>query len=144
MVTHPHLPGVCAMKQLRLTPAELRHELEATISEDELLSKVIELAHEHGWLVAHFRPAQTQSGRWHTAVQADGGGFPDLVMARPTIHQTRSTPMRPARVVYAELKSATGRTSPAQRQWLHILQYCGQEVYTWKPTDLDAIEEALR
>jgi hypothetical protein len=129
-------------KQAVMTPAELRRELETGMSEDDLLGEVIDIAHERGYIVAHFRPAWTEKG-WRTPVAADGKGFPDLVLARPTIHQTRSTPMRPARVIYAELKSATGRTSAEQRQWLNTLQACGQEVYTWRPSDLERIRTVL-
>jgi hypothetical protein len=130
-------------KQAVMNVAELRRELESGMSEDDLLGEVIDIAHERGYIVAHFRPAQTQSGRWHTAVQADGAGYPDLVLVRPTLPQTRSTPMRCARVVYAELKSERGRFSPEQRVWLKTLRACGQEVYEWKPSDLERIRTVL-
>ena len=52
------------------------------MTEADLQQAVIECARTLGWMVAHFRPALRQSGRWSTPVQADGKGFPDLVLAR--------------------------------------------------------------
>lgn len=89
--------------------------------ERELQDAVIEAARLLGWRVAHFRPALTKHG-WRTPVQADGKGFPDLVLARD-------------RVIYAELKTAAGRLTPEQQQWRHALLEAGEEVYLWQPDD---------
>ena len=81
------------------------------MSEQELLEAVIELAHLYRWRVAHFRPARTEHG-WRTPVAADGAGFPDLVLVRD-------------RVLFVELKSARGRLSVEQQDWLSALGHAG-------------------
>jgi hypothetical protein len=75
------------------------------VTEAELLGAVVQAARLCGWWTAHFRPARTARG-WRTPVAADGAGFPDLVLARA------------GELLFAELKSAGGRVSPAQRVWL--------------------------
>ncbi len=98
------------------------------ITEAELQAAVIDLAHLLGWRVAHFRPAQTR-GRWSTPVSADGAGFPDLVLARRGV------------VIFAELKTKTGRLRPEQIEWLKSLALAGWEedspvrTYIWRPDD---------
>ena len=106
--------------------------IQATMTEAELQEAVIDLAHLLGWTVAHFRPARTAQG-WRTPVAADGAGFPDCVFVRD-------------RVVYAELKSAKGAPSAAQRRWLDQLDRAGAETYVWRPADwMDGtIESTLR
>ena len=61
-------------------------------------------------------------------------GFPDLVLA--------SAAQR--RVLFIELKTATGRVSKHQQKWLKLLSECGQEVALWRPEDLPAITRILR
>lgn len=103
------------------------------ISEKEFMGQVIDLAHLRGWIIAHFRPSQTQSGRWVTAVQADGEGFPDLFMLRPDRRQS----------VAAELKVGRGRTSAEQERWLDAMDQCGIAAYVWRPEDWAEIERVL-
>src|SRR6202042_1235579 len=78
------------------------------VTEAELQHGVIELARLLGYRVAHFRPALTTKG-WRTPVEADGKGFPDLVLARP------------GRLIFAELKTNTGRATLEQGEWLSAL-----------------------
>jgi hypothetical protein len=53
--------------------------------------------------------------------------------------------VRGARLLAVELKSATGRLTPAQQQWLEALSQVQQvETYVWRPTDLDAALDLLR
>jgi len=75
------------------------------VTETAFQAQVIELAHICQWRVAHFRPAQTRHG-WRTPVQADGKGFPDLVLVRD-------------RVIFAELKR--DRANPNADQWAWLL-----------------------
>jgi hypothetical protein len=103
-----------------------------SVSERDLQATILELAHRYQWMVAHFRPALTEKGRWLTAVAADGAGFPDLVMVRGR------------RCLFAEIKRELGRLSPPQKVWLDRLAYTGNEVYIWKPSDLPLIEEILK
>jgi hypothetical protein len=93
----------------------------ANVTEAELLNAIIEAARILGWKIAHFRPARTKYG-WATAVQADGAGFPDLVLVRD-------------RIVYAELKADRGRLSEIQKAWIGWLEVAGAEIYLWKPDD---------
>ena len=107
------------------------------ITEEQFQSQVIELARYSGWKCAHFRGVRIQRKNgtvyYQTPVQADGAGFPDLVL------------LRPPRIIYAELKSDKGRASPEQDEWLRALAECsGNEVYLWRPRDLDEIENVLK
>lgn len=83
------------------------------MKEAELQKAVIELARRLGWRVAHFRTSQSQTGRWLTAVQGDGAGYPDLTM------------LRRDRIVAAELKAKGNKTSPAQDEWLQAFRDAG-------------------
>lgn len=105
------------------------------MTERQLQDAVIECARLLGWIVAHFRPAQTGRG-WRTPVQADGAGFPDLVLVRA----------RDGRLVFAELKRAGGSTRPNQQRWLHALGRTAAETYVWRPVDWTSgrIEQVLR
>lgn len=98
-----------------------------TISEGDLLGRIIDLAKFHGWLIVHYRPALTGKG-WRTPLQGDKG-CPDLILARN------------GRVLLVELKSATGSTTADQRQWLNAL---GQHARLWRPADWPDILKELR
>ena len=95
------------------------------VSEKDLQSAVIGAAQTLGWKVAHFRSVRTQrpdgTVRYLTPVQADGGGFPDLCMVRG------------GRIIFAELKSATGVVEAAQERWLDELALTPAETYVWRP-----------
>ena len=94
------------------------------MTERELQSAVIECARLLGWRVAHFRPALTARG-WRTPVEADGAGFPDLVMVRAGV------------LLFVELKAVRGRLSDAQVEWVDALAACRQDVrmLVWRPAD---------
>jgi len=100
------------------------------VSEDAFQRAVIDLAHLHGWTVAHFRAARVRRGGrdiYETPVGADGKGFPDLVLAK----KGRMT-------IFAELKSDKGRVTPEQQRWIDLL---GGEV--WRPGDWEYLEKVL-
>jgi hypothetical protein len=80
----------------------------ATMTEAALSESAIELAHLFGWRGAHFRPARTIHG-WRTPVAADGAGWPDLTMVRGD------------RIIFAELKSCSGKLSGGRQDWLDLL-----------------------
>lgn len=103
------------------------------MTEREFQRTVIATARHLGWRVAHFGAATVRSGRVLTPVLADGAGFPDLVLVRE-------------RIVYVELKSAKGRLSPRQREWMRALLEAGQEAYVWRASDWQdgTIESVLR
>jgi hypothetical protein len=95
------------------------------LTEREFQTAVIEAAQLLGWRVAHFRPAQTAKG-WRTPVEADGAGFPDLVM------------IRRGHLIFAELKSTKGMVRVEQQQWLDDLLAVSVgshrvQVYVWRP-----------
>lgn len=106
------------------------------MTEAELLAATIDLAQLLRYRVAHFRPAKTAYG-WRTPVQGDGKGWPDLSMVRGG-----SSP----RLLFAELKSDTGRLDPEQVEWLAALEDSGCETYVWRPIDFNngTIAEILR
>lgn len=103
---------------------------DALMTEAQFLGAVIALAKHTGWVVAHFRPARTEKG-WRTPVSADGQGFPDLVLSKPP------------RLIFAELKSESGRLTQEQQIWLDKLRV-NQEVYVWKPRDWEWIVATLQ
>lgn len=100
---------------------------EHRITEAELQQRILQAAQLYGWRVAHFRPAQTAKG-WRTPMSGDPG-FPDLVLARDGV------------VLFAELKSHRGRTTPDQDLWLDQL---GDHAVLWRPGDWPAIQNELR
>ncbi len=104
----------------------------ADISEKAFTAQVIALLRWYKWRCAHFRPGKTQRGRWVTAVQGDGVGFPDIFALRGN------------RRLMAELKASKGKTSPAQEDWLEAAKDAGIEVYVWRPKDIDLIEATLK
>lgn len=101
------------------------------MSENDFLDTVVHLAKLRGWLVYHARPAQVRPGVWRTPYTGDRG-FPDLVL----VHQTHG-------IIFAELKTQTGRLSVHQRAWLDTLQKAGREAYCWRPDQLPLIAQRL-
>lgn len=119
---------------MSMTTAQFRGEFEKNESEADFQEWVIDAAHKHGWKVAHFRGVRIQradgSTYYQTPVQADGKGFPDLVLVRD-------------RVIFAELKRENGKPDPNQEAWLAALQVAGANWYVWKPRDRDLILRVL-
>jgi len=99
------------------------------VSERQWQHQVIVMAKTFQWRVAHFRPALNQRGQWQTAVQADGAGFPDLVLAHPS-----------GDLIFAELKSDRGALSADQKRWAAVLN---RHFALWRPADYDAVRERL-
>jgi hypothetical protein len=94
------------------------------ITEKQLQDAIVECATLLGWRVFH---------PWTSIHSA--AGYPDLTLVRPP------------RVILAELKSATGKLSPDQDDWLRDLMLCpGVEAYLWTPEAWlsGRIEEVLR
>lgn len=100
--------------------------------EADLQRSVVELARIFGWETMHVRP--TLGGRrhgWTTSTTLKG--WPDLTL------------IRPPRLIFAELKSATGRLTPEQQSVMDLLSRCvGVETYVWRPGDLDGIAQILK
>lgn len=103
------------------------------MSETQLKKAVIDRAHDLGWKIAHFLPAM-MGDRWYTAVQADGKGWPDLVLVRND------------QLLCIELKSERGKPTPEQLQWAEWLMGAGVHWECWSPTTWrdGTIESRLR
>lgn len=81
---------------------------------------VVDLAHTYGWWVYH-NPNSRMSA----------SGMPDLLMVREP------------EILFVELKTEKGRLRPAQEALLSKLKGCGEEVYVWRPRDLQDIKTRL-
>lgn len=101
------------------------------IRERDFQRVVVDLAKWHGWLVFHPLPAQNGRGQWRTATQGDTG-FPDLVL----VHAKGG-------IIFAELKSAIGKLSDRQQNWINKIIEAGGEAYVWRPADLEQIKAIL-
>lgn len=108
-------------------------------SEAGFQAAVIGLARIYGWRIYHApdnRPAG-RTGRPQRTGTPEGAGFPDLVLTRQD------------RLIFAELKTRTGRLGPGQQDWLTALGYIGDEhapaveVYLWRPDDWPDIQRVL-
>lgn len=84
---------------------------------------VVQLATLYGWLVYHTYDSRRSNPGW-----------PDLVLVRANTGE----------ILYVELKTDKGKTTPAQDVWLAALRACGQEAHVWRPRDLDAAHERLK
>ena len=102
------------------------------MNEAQFQTRVIEAAQWCGWLVHHTRAARTQSGGWSTPITGNAG-FPDLVLAHPT-----------RGVIFAELKTDTGRCSELQNHWGRTLFAAGAEYHLWRPADWSLILARLK
>jgi len=98
--------------------SDARAALDAVMTERQLQDAVIGCAQSLGYAVYH-----TYDSRRSQL------GFPDLVLVRAWY----SGPS--PRVVFVELKSATGRLSPAQVTWRAVIQDAGGEYHLWRPAD---------
>lgn len=83
------------------------------ITEKQFEAQVKQLAKMFGWLYYH---------TWRSIHSP--AGFPDCVFVRE-------------RVVYAELKTDKGQPTPDQYEWLRALAEADQEVYLWRPSDME-------
>lgn len=93
------------------------------MSEDDLLTAVLDLCRYVNVRTLHIRPARTALG-WRTAVSGDGKGFPDLLIVGSK------------GVLYRELKTAKGLLTPDQKAWLECLKAAGQNAAIWRTEHL--------
>lgn len=89
---------------------EYAQMMAAGMSEDAFQRQVERLAESLGWKVYHTH----DSRRSHR-------GWPDLVLGRR------------GRVLFRELKTMKGRTTPDQKQWLELLNAAGHDAAVWRP-----------
>jgi VRR-NUC domain len=90
------------------------------VSEKAFQSSVVQLARMLAWRVFFVRESVGSPEGW-----------PDLVLVR---HD---------RFIVRELKTETGRLSPAQRGWIAALEEAGVDVAVWRPADWPRIEATL-
>jgi hypothetical protein len=105
-------------------------------TEEAFQQQIIDLAHLHGWRVAHFRTVRIQrkdgSVYYATPVQADGEGFPDLIL------------LKYCDCIIAEVKADKGKLSYSQKHWLSKWDDIPKvSVYVWRPRDWPEIEKRL-
>lgn len=91
------------------------------LSEREFQGQVLELARLYGWMAYHTYDSRKSAP-----------GFPDLILAKD------------GNVLALELKSATGRLTEAQQEWLDALTdarivFAGEV----RPDDLDSIAQMM-
>jgi hypothetical protein len=101
------------------------------LSEKDWQRVVLAIAKTGGWIWHHELPSQRASGVWSTHAIGEPG-FPDLVLIHPS-----------GQLIFAELKSAKGRTTAHQDMWLKMLQAAGCEVHVWHPGDRPQVEYRL-
>jgi VRR-NUC domain len=93
-------------------------------TEPDFQQMIIDRARFLGWRVHHDR-------RDDLGIGGDPG-FPDLVLARQ------------GRVIFAELKTARGKVSQQQTEWIGALNGIAVGVYVWRPADWPIIQEMLK
>lgn len=108
---------------------------EVKVSEKLFQEQILQLAKINGWKAFHPLTVRDYRGGYRTALAGDKG-FPDLVLSR------KPTAQRVGGLIFAELKSSTGRLSIEQIEWSEHLA-SSAEWYLWRPRDLDFIVERL-
>lgn len=98
-------------------------------SEALFMDAVIQVALTCGWDAHHVRP-----GKYGATYKTDGlKGMPDLVLIG----------QRGQGIIWAELKTRTGKLAPHQEARLVQLMSNGAECHVWRPSDMDAIVARL-
>jgi hypothetical protein len=106
--------------QARRRPAKAATAKAPGILEKELQANILALCKQLRLRTAHFPPLLAPDGRWVTPLQGDAKGFTDLVIVGP------------GGVIFAEIKTNTGRVAPDQRAWHVDLEAAGALVRVWR------------
>jgi len=94
------------------------------MSEYDFQRRVMDCAKLHGWKRLHIRASPQRFGQsWRVPYEGDSG-LPDLILARAGM------------VLLAELKTATGKTTPEQQAWLAAAGVNGR---LWRPAQWNEI-----
>lgn len=109
-----------------------RRVIPENITEAQFQTAILDLARWLGWRTFHPRTIKSFTGHHLTAYQGERG-FVDLVLAHPQ-----------RGVIFAELKSKTGRLSIHQELWREVLERAGAEYHLWRPQDWHNIEKRLK
>lgn len=102
------------------------------MSEATWQEQLLDLAHFLGWKHMHVRRSIGKGKKWVTATNVTG--YPDLTMWSE----------RQQRLIFVELKSESGKPTPEQVEVLGSLKAAGQEVYLWRPSDLETAKAILQ
>ena len=102
------------------------------LTEKKFTDMVMKLASLCGWRTLHLRPGLNRRGKWQTAVQGDGAGFPDLLLLKGPWQ------------IAAELKVDKNESRPEQTAWLEAFAETGAFSYCWRPEMWNEIEAVLR
>ena len=98
-------------------------------SEALFMASVIRVANMNDWDAHHIRP-----GRYGNYYKTDGlPGMPDLILIG----------RRGQGIIWAELKTQKGKLSDEQQSRLLQLNNNGQDVYVWRPADMQTIADRL-
>jgi hypothetical protein len=98
-------------------------------SEAMFMDAVIRVANMSEWDAHHIRP-----GRYGNYYKTDGlPGMPDLILIG----------RRGQGIIWAELKTEKGKLTDEQRSRLLQINNNGQEVYVWRPKDMQTIADRL-
>ena len=87
---------------------------------------VVDYAELYGWRVNHTPDSRT--------INASMVGFPDLILFSPNGKV----------ILFRELKTADGRLTAPQREWLSFLTTSGRDAGVWRPEHKGLIELILR
>lgn len=90
------------------------------MTEKQFQQTIVDMARLLGWRVYHTHDSRRSQP-----------GFPDLVLVRD-------------RIVFLEVKTATGRLSDAQGEWIAAINGAGGTALVVRPADLPEIEKALK
>lgn len=106
------------------------------LTEAQWQAQVVGLARFYSWVVYH-PPTNRPNARGR--VQRVTAGFPDLTLARETRLGDGEVEL-----IFAELKTDTGRLGPGQRDWLDLLgRVPGAEAVLWRPRDFEEVQTRL-
>ena len=105
---------------------QARAQMNGQVTEAEFQQTVVQYAVLRGWRTYHTHDSRRSNP-----------GYPDLTLVRDR------------RIVFAELKTETGRVTHDQQEWLTDLLVAanwnpGVDVYVWHPSDWGLIEDVLR
>ena len=106
----------------------LQQKMLRQVKESDWQKTVERIARFNGWMVYHAPDNKPDSrGR----VQNITAGFPDLVLVKN------------GTLIFAELKSETGKTSVEQNNWLTAISACKVLTFVWRPSNIDEVRSFL-
>jgi hypothetical protein len=88
--------------------------------EEQFQQKVVDLCNWYRLLVYHTYDSRRSQP-----------GFPDLVIVGKS------------GVIFAELKSSTGKVSLNQSEWYERLRAAGAKAYIWRPEDWEEVQQII-